>query len=408
MRLRFLITPVPLLLAATAIASTSLTVDTAIALAKEKNPELAAARSLIKEAETRARTTGRLANPDLEAELAGGEDFEGRVSIGLTQRFPLTTRLALERKLSSIDVEAAKLELRNRERQLAVAVRTAVYELAAARESLAVARRRTELAEAFTASLTTSATEGFGSTLEVQQATLETQRNRIAEQSFHIDEVEAAARLCKLISLPAESSIVIPNLPELPARVPTAQPAGRRADLELAELACRAGATELSLAKATRWEDVGVGLFVEGERFRDEPEGIEPEALVGLRFSVALPFWQNGKGKVSEKSAAEKQLTQQLDAVRWSIRNEPLIAHRLMSSHHRSAAFARDKIVPSARKLSSDMEAAYLRAEADIQDVFRIRERLAEVESSALEARKMYFISYSEWLGTLGEQTPNP
>jgi hypothetical protein len=44
----------------------------------------------------------------------------------------------------------------------------------------------------------------------------------------------------------------------------------------------------------------------------------------------------------------------------------------------------------------------------DLQAVFRARDRLAEIELSDLEARKAYFVAYSEWLGALGESKTNP
>ena len=385
-----------------------LTADSAASLAREKNPELVAARNVIAGAEGRARMSGRLANPDLETEVAGGQDFEGRVSVGLTQRFPLTARLRLERELSAQEVESAQLEILNRERLVAISARTAFYTLAATQESLDATRRQAELAGAFAKTLTSGVTEGFSSKLDGQQAVLAAEENRMTEESLRVEELQAGANLCSLLGLSADTRLSIPKALELPRAAPTARPVGRRPDLELAELSVSAGATDVSLAKATRWDDVGVGVFVEGERFRDEPDGIAPEALVGVRFSVPLPLWQNGSGKVAEKSAAQTRKTQQLQALRLTVQNEALTAHRVMTANHRAAALARDKTVSSARQLATDAEAAYGRAEVNIQTVFRARERLAEIERSALEARQRFFLSYSEWLGTLGEPVTQP
>jgi len=72
-----------------------LTVESSVAFALKGNKELVAARFLVQEAEGRARGVGRLPNPELETEVAGGRDFEGRVMAGVLQRFPLTGRLRL-------------------------------------------------------------------------------------------------------------------------------------------------------------------------------------------------------------------------------------------------------------------------------------------------------------------------
>lgn len=396
-----------LFIAATPLqAELRLTADGAAELARTCNPELAAARSLIAEAEARALTTGRLANPELEAEVAGGQDFEGRVSLGITQRFPLTGRLRFERELSASDVEIAHLEVRNRERQLAVATRNAYYELAAVRATISLADQQAAMASNFAKSLNDGVTQGFGSSLDSEQARLAAETSRFQAELLRSGEISALAKLNGLLGRPADFPLSTQGSLELPKTLPERRPMGFRADLQLAETAVRAGATEVSLAGANRWEDVGVGLFVEGERFRDEPEGIEPEALVGIQFSVPLPVWQNGSGKVAEMKAAQARKAQTLEALRFSVRNEILAAHSILAARYRSAAEIQAKLLPLAKKQVSDTEAAYSRAEVDIQTVFRARERLTEIESAALDARKQYFSAHSEWLGALGDSQP--
>jgi outer membrane protein TolC len=391
-----------------AAAGLSLTAGAAAKMAAEKNPEIVAARNLVAEAQGRQRRTGRLPNPELETEIAGGQDFEGRVSVGITQRFPLTARLRIERELSSVDVEMARFEVQERQRQIAVAARTACYELVAARASMALARQQTALADAFAKSMGDGISQGFRSGLDGQQAVLAADILRSSEESLRSEEIRAVARLNSLLGRPADAALSVNESLNLPKAIPSSKLVGTRPDLQLAELSVRAGATDVSLAKASRWDDVGIGIFVEGGRFRDEPGGIEPEALIGVQFLVPLPFWQNGAGRVAEKEAAQQRKTQQMDALRFAVRNEALSAYQVMSARYRAAAQVADKLVPAARQQVSDAEGAYWRAELDIQRVFSARERLAEIESAALDARKNYFLSYSEWLGALGESSTQP
>lgn len=396
------------LVAIPAWADLSLDAESAATMARTNNPEIAAARNLIAEAEARTFVTGRLANPELGTEIAGGQDFEGRVSVGITQRFPLTGRLRLERELSALDLEMAHLEVRNRERQIAVAARAAFYELAAARSTMSLAREQTALAKAFAKSIGDGVTQGFGSKLDAQQAMLAADTLSVTEGSLRVQEIEAAARLNALLGRPADAPISVQDPLNLPKAIPTIKPVGMRADLQLAELAVQAGATDVSLAKANRWDDIGVGLFIEGERFPDEPEGIEPEALIGVQFSVPLPFWQNGSGKVAEKEAAQTRKTQQLDALHFKVRNEALAAHQIMAARFKSAEQFSKKLVPAAIEQVTAAEAAYGRGEIDIQTVSLARERLVAIEGAALEARKNYFNSYSEWIGALGDPLSKP
>ena len=389
-------------------AQIPLTAEAAAKMAGEQNPEIVAVKNLIAEAQGRTRVTGRLPNPELKTEVAGGQDFEGRVSIGITQRFPITARLRMERKLSAIDVEMARLEVQARQRQIEIAARTACYELAAARSSIALARQQTALADAFSKSIVDGVSQGFGSGLDGQQAVLAAEILRSSEEFLRGEEIRTAARLNSLLGRPADAAISVDESLDLPKAIPSRKLVGMRPDLQLAELSVRAGATDVSLAKANRWDDVGIGVFVEGERFRDEPDGIEPEALIGVQFSVPLPFWQNGAGKVAEKEAAQMRKTQQMDALRFAVQNEAISAYLVMSARYRAAAQVADKLVPAARQQVTDAEGAYGRAELDIQRVFSARERLSQIESAALEARKNYFLSYSEWLGALGEPSTKP
>jgi outer membrane protein, heavy metal efflux system len=375
---------------------------TAATIARNSNPELAAARSLIAEAEARAGVAGRLANPELSTEVAGGQESEGRVAVGITQRFPLTGRLRFERELSAIELEMARMEVKERERQIEVAARSAFYDLAAARASLALARRHTASADAFAKSIGEGVAQGFGSNLDAQQAQLAADILRACEESLHSDAVSAVARLNELLGRQAEATLQTSDSLDLPESVPPTRPVGTRPDLQLAELAVQAGAAEVSLAKAGRWEDVGVGVFFEGDRFRDEPEGIEPEALIGLQFSVPLPLWQNGAGKVAEREAAQTRKTQMMEALRLKVRNELLSAHQVMAASHKSAAQTSTSLVGAALDQVSAAEAAYRRGELPIQSVFLARERLAAIETAALDARKKYFLSYSQWIGALG------
>lgn len=379
-----------------------LTAESSVAFAIKGNKELLAARFLVQEAEGRARGTGRLPNPELETEAAVGRDFEGRVMAGVLQRFPLTGRLRFERELSDLDVRIARLEVSEKEWQLGVATRKAFYELVAAREAVAVCVSQADLAVAFTKSLAEGVDAGFRSKLDLQEAKLSESTLHAKVESLRVLEMEASARLGECLGLAAESVFVVNESLTLPGSIPEARPVGKRADLELAELLLRSGETSVSLSQATRWEDVGVGLFVEGERFRDDPTGIEPEALAGVKFQIPLPLWQNGSGKVAEKIASRQRLNAQCESLRFHVRNQVLLNHRILALRFRSAEQFGSNVLSAARDHIRESETAYARGEVDIQSVFRARERLGEIEFADIEARKAYFLAYAEWMGVLG------
>jgi outer membrane protein TolC len=389
-------------------AGPTFTVDAAVREARANNPDLAAARHLITEAGARARSTGRLANPEIETEIAAGPEAEGRLSVGFTQRLPVTARLRHERTLSALAIEAARLELRDREQILDAAVREAFYTLAAARDVAALATRQTAAARDFARSLDAAAADGLATKLEAGQAALEADALQAAETPARVAEVEALARLNTLLGAPAATPRTPAGPLTVPAAPPRATPPGVRADIQLAEGQERTGGAEVALARSARWEDAGVGVFVEGERFRDEPDGIEPEALVGLRFSLPVPLWQDGSGRVAEKQAAQARARDRLTAVRRAAANEVRTAHAILLLRHRAARLAEDTLLPAARRQAAETEAARSRGEADLTAVFRAQERLFQHEAAASTARWDYFRAYAAWQRALGDPSLRP
>ena len=65
--------------------------------------------------------------------MAGGAEWEGRVELGLMQRFPLTARLRLEKEISALEIEAARCEIEDQERILTAQVRAAWFWMMAVR-----------------------------------------------------------------------------------------------------------------------------------------------------------------------------------------------------------------------------------------------------------------------------------
>lgn len=399
----FVLAPVPGLL-----AQAPLTAPAAARLALRQNPELRAARQIVAEAEARAKGMGRLANPELNLEVAGGRDFEGRVEAGLTQWFPVTSRLRWERKLSRLEIEMARLEVADKERQLAAAVQSALVELAAVRGALALVTRQAKAAETGAGALDRQAAEGLASSLDAGAGALAAQEIGLEKTALEVEEAGASAKLATLLGQPAGEIPAIRAGLSLPSAPPAAAVELARPDLRLAEVALEAGDAEVLLARSSVWQDVGVGIFAEGERNRDEPEGIDNEGLLGMRVSIPFPLWQGGAAKVEEKKAGRARLEQRVAALKLAARNEAAAAWRVMKLRHQAARLAEAEIVPAARRHLADTEAAHRRGEIDQQQVFRARERVVSLERAALEARKAYHLARVQWLAATGAILSQP
>ncbi len=385
-----------------ATAQPPITPTEAASQARATNPELVAARHLLAEAEGRARTTGRLANPNVEVELGAGPEAQTRVEVAFTQRFPLTARLALERRQSAIQIEMARFEIADRARLIAGRARVAATELANLRESIRLITAQTKTLETFAASLKLQSAEGLSSSLEATQAELTAASLSAETAALTAAEITAAGQLATLLGQSITDPLPV-TLPPLPSSPPAHRTPTTRSDLRLAELAVESGDTSVSLAHASRWDDVGVGVFYEGERLATDESDFENEAIAGVRVSIPLPLWQDGSGAVAEQTAIATRRRAELAALRLALRNETDAAHRVLVATFQTARALETDLLPAARDQFTATESAYQRGELVFQSLLIARAQVASAETSALTARKAYHLAHANWL-TLTEQ----
>lgn len=94
------------------------------------NPELRAAALGIEEARGRLRGAGRFRNPEITGEFDQNvRTPEHRIALGFEQRFPVTARLRLAKRLSEREVAAAEAEVRDQRRKLIGEVEAAAVRL---------------------------------------------------------------------------------------------------------------------------------------------------------------------------------------------------------------------------------------------------------------------------------------
>ena len=397
-----------LLLTVTAPAwgGTALTSDSAARYALEKNHTLKAARLALAAADAKARGAGRLSNPAFEATVAGGAEWEGRVELGLMQRFPLTARLRLEKEISALEIEAARCEIEDQERIITAKVREAFVTLARNREAVALRQRQVELNTSFADSLNRRVSEGFASPLDAGEGALEAKHLQASLKALEAEEAAAASELATLLALPSARAIEVQTPLALPKAPPTAKSTSDRPDVRLARIAIEAAEKDIGLARAMRWEDIGVGLFIEGERTRDEPEGIDTEGLIGMKLSVPLPVWNTGASAVQERRIIAQRRMEMLEALRLSVTHEVESASLQMRARFAAARQLQGDVLPAARKLLTDTQASYDRGETEFQRLFRLRERLTNLETASLEAVAEYHLARIRWEAALGLTQP--
>lgn len=391
-----------------------LTPEAVTRLVLENNPGLAAARALVAETEARASGLGRLPNPEFESEFAAASRERGRIELGLSQRFPRSSRLRLERRVAAESIHLARLEIAVRAAETVAEAREALLALAHAEAAAELAEKQAALAAESAESQRAQSTQGQASALDAAQARLAAREAALAVATARAETEAARARLATLLGrevpndaasqttdpLGADLDLGLPAALADASAAPTMPPL--RPDLALAEAGHAALDTELALARSTGREDFSLGLFVEGEQDRDELGDRERELMIGLRFSIPLPVRDVAAPAVAEKQAARRRLALEREALAQAARNEVAATAAALRARFAHARDLAAELLPAAREHLAATEAAARRGEADPAQVFRARERLFALERADLDARHAFHLALVRHLAASG------
>ena len=370
-----------------------------------QNPELITARLRVAEACGRLAQAGKPANPELEIGLEHNARFrEGRLEIGISQRFPVTDRLRLEKQLSTAELKAAEAEVREVERQLVAQARSLLVRILAGRQGRELLREQAALAKAFAASLSESASKGEGSPVEAGQARVEAASLAAAIRQLDAGEVALVGELKPLLGMRAGEPLQVGGTLAAPALPAAADDPSRRPDYQAAAWTAQAASTAVSLEQARRYDDVEGGLFAAAERSEDLPRGFENEAILGLRFKIPLPLRNRNEGAIQEAEARKLRLEQQVDALGRSIRLEAETARAEMNEWLRLFNEIGETLLPLAAEQADRAESARLGGQGDLQDVLRAREKHLQLSSARLDALREFHLARIRFEAAMGGQ----
>ncbi len=361
---------------------------------RAQNPDLAAARLRIQEALGRMNQAGRLDNPELETAIDHNPQFnEGKVEVGISQRFPITDRLQLEKDVSLTELKAAEAEVREVERQLTGKAREAVVKVLAVRQSRELLDKQSAISREFAGFLSEIAAKGEGSSLDAGQAKLESTSLAMEIRQLDASETALVGELKPLLGMrPGERLNVSGSLPEISLPDAAVQPS-RRPDFQVASLEARAAAQGVALEQARRYDDLEGGIFAGAERGEDAPEGFENEAIVAVRFKIALPFWNKNEGAIQEAEARKTRKEMEAVALSRSIRLEAEAARAEMKEWADMLGEINLTLLPLADEQTALAEEAYRNGQGEIQSVLRSREKRLQLASARLDALREFHLA---------------
>ncbi|MDQ8190229.1 TolC family protein [Roseibacillus persicicus] len=360
-----------------------------------QNPSLAAARWQIAEAEARLRGSGLRDNPELEAGFQHNSTLrEGSIEVGISQRFPVTNRLALEKRVSTTLVQQARAEVQEVERSLIVEARNLLIEIITLRQQQALRAQQAEVSQALAKFISDAAGRAELSSLDAAQAKLNAAKLRTEIPSLKATEIAATGKLKPLLGMKPTDQLHIAGQ-ELPPLSLTENSLilSNRPDFQASQLASQAAREQIDLEISRRYDDIELGMVAGLERAEDAPEGFETEGIVGVRVRLALPFWQKNEAAIQEAQARAERKKLESVSLAETIKNQARAAYEEMIEWAALLENLDKTLLTQASQLATDSEKAYREGLGDLQATLQTREQQLELAETRIETLKQFHLS---------------
>lgn len=375
-------------------SSLKLTSQDAVELALQKNQSLMAARSAIEKAGAYSQYAGRLDNPELKLGYASDRTFndegERSYSIGFEQRFPVTNRLKLLKRVSSIEVKLAEAEVRDQERLLIRDVESAVELISSLNLRLSLLDGMIDLQGSFAAFLEKRIENGEASTLDLNQVRVSLFSVKQEIQNLTKQRDGALGSLRSLLGLEPNTELEIlaqqtrllnlPKMAELDGEFLQSHP-----EYQLKALLAEIARGQTVLAKANRWADIAVEVFFEEERAVDDPNGLGRDRFFGIGVSIPLPMHDQNRGEIEANRFRERQIHHELNAISLRLKNEAATLQSNAEATYRQATKYKESAVSLVEQNLEDINNAYAAGQVDLGEVFRVQEQHLNIQTAQLE-----------------------
>ena len=302
-----------------------------------------------------------------------------------------------------MELEAAETEVKDVERRLASEAGAALIEILVIRQRRELLADQSQLAGQLAETLQQAAEKGEASLLDASQARVEILRHTTAIRQLDAAEAAAIGRLKPLLGMrPGAKLVVSGKLPDVVLPRAKGNP-NNRPDYRASQLLTEAAAQGIALEQARRVDDLEGGFFTGIERSEDLPEGRRNEGIIGVRFKIALPFWDKNEGGIQQAQA--RHARKQLETIALG-RAIALEAEAALAEMREWAAIAGEistRLLPLAADHAEKTAAAYQAAQADLPSVLRAREQGLQLAGSHLDALREFHLARLRYSAAIGQ-----
>ncbi|MFM1941699.1 MAG: hypothetical protein RI897_681 [Verrucomicrobiota bacterium] len=330
----------------------ALTLESALRIALQHNPELQAAHNRTDAAAGMALQSGLWENPSLnlnaeEWPVSDGNGInDAKQTIGITQTVPFPGKRGVEQKIGNAGLQQTEIALALRRRKLVRDITRTYYQTLAAEQLVAVASNLVLVAESSAAYARERVIAGAAADQEQLRAEISLEQAQAELEGFHQQQITARQLLAQIIGQTAVADeIPVGKLPEttdlgLLDRAPeTWLP--EHPELITAETGQKQAELRLKRTRLEPYPDVTVGLA--GGRLGDTGQSI-----IELGLSIPLPLIDTSKGRRQEAAANVRVAEAERLAAEIRLVTEWRSACARFSTAARQVDAYRDRILPKA------------------------------------------------------------
>ena len=332
--------------AAQAPALPVLTLDEAIGLALQANPDLAAVRREVDAAAALRQQAGLLLNPTVSYGLEDVRRGLWTSSVTVTQPFELGGKRAARIRAADEATTVAQADVRLRTVELRAAVIQLYFDVLAAQQRERLALRSVELAQRAVDVSSRRVQAGRVSPVEETRARVAEAAARVEHSQASTDLDTARQRLAALFGeLAPRFSVAAGEVDDValpPEPIDVAGRLGNAPELVRARAEVERREALAALARTQRIPDLAINAGNVSI-----PEARVRATVVGV--SVIVPLFNRNQGNILEAAVRTEQARQQLAAAELRLRSEALQAQQRLAAARSQAASVRDEILPGAR-----------------------------------------------------------
>jgi len=375
----------------------SLTLDSALALARAHRGQVAVAAAMVAAARADRRAILALPNPTASYTYTGDAP---RRHATIDQPLDWLLRRGSDGAAGRGGIGVALADSTRLLAEVAREARSAFYAALGTSRRLALAEDEAALADSLAGIAARRRAAGEISELEQAQAALEAARARQLVSASREDHQLAVAELGRALGVPPET--LAPPGGALDGELSAPVPAAPMVDALPMVMAARADSTMArGLYHAAQWSRVPLPSVQAGVEWSD-PANPTVGSTILLGLSLPLPLWQSGGAPAAAARARADRAAAQLREVRGDAARLLAQAAARVQETARRAVVARDSILPLATRQRDLALVAYTAGETGIVPVLDALRAEREVVRDLVNDLVAYQVARADWLALIG------